>query len=528
MSRNTNKNFLYHASCCVLAFLWLCLLAGCGGDAGKGMPRLITSAPLGPKGFIRFPKTPEKFNSDDKQSLPDGKSYHTFAKGGKLTHENFYYEAGCFWVETKNIDDEIIEKIFEMSVGFFSREFRGCETVSEELSNGMKVHFYIGTDNQNHPKSGRIVITPDRRIYGSTLVYQTSEIPTLEQIKHEKAFHNSLRIGGRPVKDSLGDELNKLYAERVETMTKYEEGRAAREEAAKRHAAQMELDRGRADTAFQNARNMRTAMLSGIRDSDTTESSSEQDTDSTEPSSQQPSGPQLPSGMRLPVRPIGPRGFSGRMMPFGGESNQPEESDSQQPDNGNPNEHIATGSPPSNEQRPPVQPNPVQANPAQPRPPMPGPVNFGNSLGMSRMGTAFSEATPDNFVLVGFAVTFKKWGTNDCIESIQPLYRSTSGTGTKRGTVYGNAIGESKLVGAPADYAVGAINGRAVAVVDGFELVCMKIKPDGSLDPNDTKISLWVGNTQPGAQRTIDGKGKPVSEIKGYTADYLSSLEFVF
>jgi len=221
--------------------------------------------------------------------------------------------------------------------------------------------------------------------------------------------------------------------------------------------------------------------------------------------------------------PIGPRGFSGRMMPFGGESNQPEEPEPQQPDNGNPNEQIATSSPPSNEQRPPAQPNPGQSRSAMPFPP-----NFNNSLGMSRMGTAFSEATPNGYALVGFAVTLKKWGANDCMESIQPLYRSTTGTGTKRGAVYGNTTGESKQVAAPAGYAVGAINGRAVAVVDGFELICMKIKPDGTLDPNDSKTSPWVGNNEPGARKTIDGKGKTITEIKGFTADYLSSLEIVF
>ena len=503
---------MFRASCCLLAIFCAGLLGGCGNNAGKGMPKLTKTVSLGPKGSIKFPKTPEKINSDDNKSLPDGKSYHSYAKGGKLTHENLYYDAGCLWIETKNIDNEIMERVFEMSFGFISREFSGCKAVSDELSNGTKVHIFIGTDNRNHPKSGRIVMTPDRRIYVSTLVYETSEIPTSEQIKHEKAFHNSLRISGWAVKDSLGDEVNNLYAERATTMTKYEEGRAAREEESRRRAAQFELDRGRADAARQNAQNMRTAMLSGIRGSDVTEDSSEQAPDSTEPSSQQPPGPRLPAGMRMPVRPMGPMGRPGGFNPFPGAQSQSNEPETQQLDEGNQGEQIAVASPPANEQRPPMQ----------------LPPNFNNSLGISRMGVAFSEATPNNGVLVGFAVTFKKWGANDCIESVQPLYRSLSGTGQKRGTVHGNTTGESKQVFAPAGYAVGAINGRAVAVVDGFELVCMKIKPDGSLDPNDKKTSPWIGNTQGGAPRLIDGKGKAVTEIKGFTGDYLSSLELVF
>lgn len=143
-------------------------------------------------------------------------------------------------------------------------------------------------------------------------------------------------------------------------------------------------------------------------------------------------------------------------------------------------------------------------------------------------GTSFSETVPDNGVLVGFQVTFKKWGNNDCIESIQPLYRSLKTGGGKRGQVHGHADGESKRVYAPDGYAVGGLNGRVGAVVDGFELIYMKIKPDGTLDPNDTQISEWVGNDQGGVPGSVNGNGKPITEIKGYTGDHLSSLELVF
>jgi len=158
-----------------------------------------------------------------------------------------------------------------------------------------------------------------------------------------------------------------------------------------------------------------------------------------------------------------------------------------------------------------------------------GPMS-GRTLGHARVGTPFSEKTPDDAVLVGFVVTLKKWGTNahGSIESVQPLYRAKNGTATKRGAVYGNTTGESRQVLAPAGYAVGAVNGRAMAAVDGFELICMKIKPDGSLDPSDTRTLAFVGNPQGSIPHSIDGRGKRVTEIKGYTADFLSSLELVF
>ena len=230
---------------------------------------------------------------------------------------------------------------------------------------------------------------------------------------------------------------------------------------------------------------------------------------------------------------------AGRTRLFGGRPSWSEESEPQQTDDENQDQPVAQ-SPPANHSQPLVQsPDQPLDQPLvqSPREPLsrrdfvrseritPDPIT---SLGMSMQGTAFSEVTPNNGILVGFQVTLKKWGQNDCIESIQPLYRPLKGSGGKRGEVHGNALGESKRIVASEGYAVGAINGRAVAVVDGFELIFMKIKPDGTLNPNDTQTSDWVGNAQAGARKNIDGKGKPVTEIKGYTDDYLSSLEFVF
>jgi FOG: Ankyrin repeat len=218
---------------------------------------------------------------------------------------------------------------------------------------------------------------------------------------------------------------------------------------------------------------------------------------------------------------------------IGGRPSWSEEPEPQQTDDGNQNQPVAQTPPPANNpqipdrssaQPPREQPSRTRNENGQPRPP----VNFETSLGVSTHGTAFSETTPDNGALVGFQVTFKKWGPNDCIESIQPLYRSLKSSGGKRGQVHGNAQGESKRVYAPEGYAVGAIHGRVGAVVDGFELTFMKIKSDGTLDTNDTRTSDWVGNNQPGSRKTINGNGKPVAEIKGYTHDYLSSLELVF
>ncbi|MCL2624873.1 MAG: hypothetical protein FWD31_14520, partial [Planctomycetaceae bacterium] len=286
-----------------------------------------------------------------------------------------------------------------------------------------------------------------------------------------------------------------------------------------------EMERKRLEEQAENMRNRAAALRSVARGQTATDNADEQDPDTTAQSSQRFSGPPMP----FRPGPISRPGF----IPFPGAVSQSNEPDSQQPDSVNQDNvnqeqnTTASGSPPTNAQPPSVQPNPVQPNPVQPRPAMP---NFNNSVGMSRAGKGFSETTPNDYVLVGFSVTLKKWGnnSNDSIESVQPLYRVLNGTATKRGAVCGNATGASKTVYAPAGYAVGAINGRAVAIVDGLELICMKIKPDGTLDPNDTKTLPWVGNTEAGSPKLVDGKGQPVLEVKGYTDEFLSSLEFVF
>ncbi|MDR1493613.1 MAG: hypothetical protein LBT05_12950 [Planctomycetaceae bacterium] len=52
------------------------------------------------------------------------------------------------------------------------------------------------------------------------------------------------------------------------------------------------------------------------------------------------------------------------------------------------------------------------------------PVRKAEMLGMRRNGAEFSEDVPKNAILVGFDVSLGKWGgMNDCIASIQPLYR---------------------------------------------------------------------------------------------------------
>jgi hypothetical protein len=61
---------------------------------------------------------------------------------------------------------------------------------------------------------------------------------------------------------------------------------------------------------------------------------------------------------------------------------------------------------------------------------------------------------------------------------------------------------------APKGYAVGAIKVNAPKYVRSVQLVFMKIKDDGSLDPSDSKVSKWLGAKPMGEATTLSGEGK--------------------
>ncbi|MDR1385357.1 MAG: prolyl oligopeptidase family serine peptidase [Planctomycetaceae bacterium] len=194
--------------------------------------------------------------------------------------------------------------------------------------------------------------------------------------------------------------------------------------------------------------------------------------------------------------------------------------------------------PPQNAQTPPKQPTNPFANPPSNTPPNREsnhsslPVRKADMLGIRKNGTEFSEDVPKNAILVGFDVSLGKWGasSNNCIASIQPLYRAKDSEKAGKGKILGNATLSTQRVYAPSGYAVGAIQGRAVAALDGFRFVYMKIKPDGALDPNDQQTSDWVGGSGGGMRETlVTGNGQPVSKISGFSNDGLiNSLKLEF
>jgi hypothetical protein len=51
----------------------------------------------------------------------------------------------------------------------------------------------------------------------------------------------------------------------------------------------------------------------------------------------------------------------------------------------------------------------------------------------------------------------------------------------------------------------------------------MKIKPDGTLDPDDQQISDWGDGSKSMMETLVTGNGKAVSKISSFSADGLTS-----
>ncbi len=124
----------------------------------------------------------------------------------------------------------------------------------------------------------------------------------------------------------------------------------------------------------------------------------------------------------------------------------------------------------------------------------------------------FKDVSPDAGLLIGLEIGVGKFGNEDVIKAVRPIYRV--GADEKLGEQRGTQLGRVTTIKAKAGYAVGAITYKFGLNFDGCSLTFMKVV-DGKLDPKDSYESEWVGwngNKQPGK---IEGDGKPAVGIVG-------------
>lgn len=125
----------------------------------------------------------------------------------------------------------------------------------------------------------------------------------------------------------------------------------------------------------------------------------------------------------------------------------------------------------------------------------------------------FSEAAPVGGLLVGFEIGLQRFGKNDVVRAMRPIFRvgDNESLGTQRGTILSRVV---RVVAKPG-YAVGAITAKAGLTVDGMSVTFMKVTPDGRLDPSDAYESNWIGGRGGGPPMRLDGNGTPVIGVIG-------------
>lgn len=125
----------------------------------------------------------------------------------------------------------------------------------------------------------------------------------------------------------------------------------------------------------------------------------------------------------------------------------------------------------------------------------------GHTMGLLPAGrTADPKGRPVIGVLYTNAVKqFEKGEKFDCLINFGPAYH-------ERQPRYGQTA-----VFAKEGYAVGGLNVKTRKVVTGVQVVFMKLKPNGTLDPADKYTSDWLGEPGEGdKQASLTGKGRKV------------------
>lgn len=81
---------------------------------------------------------------------------------------------------------------------------------------------------------------------------------------------------------------------------------------------------------------------------------------------------------------------------------------------------------------------------------------------------------------------------------------------------------------APEGYAVGGMNVQTKRFVDAVQLIYMKVLPDGTLDPKDSKTSDWLGPASQDAKTTkLGGDGRKVIGIHNRQGAILNGVALV-
>ncbi len=126
----------------------------------------------------------------------------------------------------------------------------------------------------------------------------------------------------------------------------------------------------------------------------------------------------------------------------------------------------------------------------------------------------FHDVGPRRSVLVGVEVCYGKFGTDDVVHGIRPIYLDAQGR-ELLGSLHGMDTGRPPVrVKAKKGFAVGAISIKAGLGIDGFSVTFMKVDK-GHLDPQQSYESVWLGGPGGFAVKRLGSTGEPVVGLFG-------------
>ncbi|MCE9563837.1 MAG: serine protease [Planctomycetes bacterium] len=136
----------------------------------------------------------------------------------------------------------------------------------------------------------------------------------------------------------------------------------------------------------------------------------------------------------------------------------------------------------------------------------PPPVNRGPRI-QGGGNTENRDLAPEGGLLVGVEVALGKFGPNDTIAAVRPIFRV--GDKETQGEQYGTNNARIVKVVAKPGYAVGSMTVKTGLGMDGLSLTFMKVL-DGKLDPKDSYESDWLGGKGGGGPVRMGGDGTQV------------------
>ena len=139
-------------------------------------------------------------------------------------------------------------------------------------------------------------------------------------------------------------------------------------------------------------------------------------------------------------------------------------------------------------------------------------IGIGPTIIAGGRAPVFKDMAPSGGLLIGLEIGVGKFGRDDVIKAIRPIYRV--GGKEQFGQQRGTAPGVTTTIKAKEGYAVGAMSCKFGLNFDGCSLTFMKVV-DGKLDANESYESQWVGYDGFKRPTRIEGNGMPAIGVVG-------------